>query len=114
MNGVRNWKEIVEAGKNNPAPEKVNEIKATISSNDLATLLYTSGTTGVPKGVMLSHNNIVSQLIAAQHLAPVNEHSRALSFYRLIMFTNACLRICIFIWVFQCGMLRVSKRSQII
>lgn len=83
LNGVRNWKEIVEAGKNNPAPEKVNAIKATISSNDLATLLYTSGTTGVPKGVMLSHNNIVSQLIAAQNLAPVNAHSRALSFLPL-------------------------------
>jgi long-chain acyl-CoA synthetase len=32
---------------------------------------------------MLSHNNIVSQLIAAQFLAPVNEHSRALSFLPL-------------------------------
>jgi len=83
LSGVRNWKEIVEGGKNNPNPDKVNEIKTTIHSNDLATLLYTSGTTGVPKGVMLSHNNIVSQLIAAQHLAPVNEHSRALSFLPL-------------------------------
>jgi long-chain acyl-CoA synthetase len=61
LSGVRNWKEIVEGGKNNPNPDKVNEIKATIHANDLATLLYTSGTTGVPKGVMLSHNNIVSQ-----------------------------------------------------
>jgi len=83
LSGVRNWKEIVEGGKNNPNPDKVNEIKATINANDLATLLYTSGTTGVPKGVMLSHNNIVSQLIAAQFLAPVNEHSRALSFLPL-------------------------------
>jgi long-chain acyl-CoA synthetase len=83
LSGVRNWKEIVEGGKNNPNPDKVNEIKATIHANDLATLLYTSGTTGVPKGVMLSHNNIVSQLIAAQFLAPVNEHSRALSFLPL-------------------------------
>ncbi len=83
LSGVRNWKEIVEGGKNNPNSEKVNEIKATIHANDLATLLYTSGTTGVPKGVMLSHNNIVSQLIAAQFLAPVNEHSRALSFLPL-------------------------------
>ncbi len=83
LSGVRNWKEIVEGGMSNPNPEKVNAIKATIHANDLATLLYTSGTTGVPKGVMLSHNNIVSQLIAAQNLAPVNAHSRALSFLPL-------------------------------
>ncbi|MDR2104734.1 MAG: AMP-binding protein [Deferribacteraceae bacterium] len=33
-----------------------------ITSEDLATLLYTSGTTGVPKGVMLTHNNLMANI----------------------------------------------------
>ncbi len=81
--GKSNWNEVLDLGKNNPAPEKAASIKAGIRAHDMATILYTSGTTGVPKGVMLSHDNILSQIIAATHLAPVNSHSRALSFLPL-------------------------------
>lgn len=77
------WSQIAEAGKSKEDPAKLKAICDGIASNDLATLLYTSGTTGFPKGVMLSHNNIISQLIAAQNLAPVNSKSRALSFLPL-------------------------------
>jgi long-chain acyl-CoA synthetase len=83
LEGKHHWSEILKLGKENPVLEIVKSISDTIGANDLATLLYTSGTTGVPKGVMLSHNNIISQLLAAQNLAPVNENSRALSFLPL-------------------------------
>jgi long-chain acyl-CoA synthetase len=83
IEGKQHWSEILTLGKENPVPDVVKSISDTIGKNDLATLLYTSGTTGVPKGVMLSHDNIVSQLFAAQDLAPVNENSRALSFLPL-------------------------------
>ncbi len=41
-----------------------------ISADKLATLVYTSGTTGRPKGVMLTHRNIISDLIALMEAVP--------------------------------------------
>jgi long-chain acyl-CoA synthetase len=81
--GARSWREITDMGSRNPDPEGIKAICAGIKADDLATLLYTSGTTGVPKGVMLSHHNIISQIISCQNLAPVTPQSRALSFLPL-------------------------------
>lgn len=53
-------------------------------ARDLATLVYTSGTTGRPKGVMLSHHNILSNAAAGLDSAPmVNANDRFLSFLPL-------------------------------
>lgn len=49
----------------------------------LATIVYTSGTTGHPKGVMLSHGNILHNLVAAQQTTPLEESDRLLSFLPL-------------------------------
>lgn len=56
---------------------------ATIVPEDLATIVYTSGSSGLPKGVMLSHQNIVSNLKSIVASVPVRRGQRTLSFLPL-------------------------------
>jgi long-chain acyl-CoA synthetase len=82
IEGVSHWTELLELGKDN-ADEyycEVEKIKSLIKPDDLFTLIYTSGTTGIPKGVMLSHNNIVSNVIATSKKHHLGETHKALSF----------------------------------
>ena len=80
--------------------------KKEISPEDLATIVYTSGSTGLPKGVMLSHNNIVSNIKSCISLIPLNYKSVAASFLplshifeRTVNYT--CLAIGASIWYIE-------------
>jgi len=77
------FQELIDLGRKNPAPEKVETIKSGIKPDDLATIIYTSGTTGNPKGVMLSHNNIISNVMAVRHIPPLTGDDKALSYLPL-------------------------------
>lgn len=63
--------------------DKIAYYKAMIQPGSLATLLYTSGTTGQPKGVMLSHENIVSNIKSVLAVVPVNQSMTVVSFLPL-------------------------------
>ncbi len=54
-----------------------------VRPEDIATFLYTSGTTGEPKGVMLTHDNIYSNVTASREMIPFAGNDVALSFLPL-------------------------------
>lgn len=71
--------EIVEEVTEN----RLDKIKKTIRTHDLASIIYTSGTTGNQKGVMLTHHNILSNVLAVEYILPVGEEGKALSYLPL-------------------------------
>ena len=62
---------------------------------DIAVLMYTSGTTGKPKGVPLTHGNILAELEAAKHVLDLNENEKILS---LLPLFHAYLQV-VNLWV---------------
>lgn len=80
--GALDWAELAQPATTQEL-EKISFYRNGITPGQMATLLYTSGATGQPKGVMLSHENIVSNVKSVLAIVPVRAGERVLSFLPL-------------------------------
>ncbi len=84
--GAVSWEAFMERGRTHAlgVPEgSFREVALAARPDDVATMLYTSGTTGDPKGVMLTHGNVASNVRAVLDVLPIGDTDTSLSFLPL-------------------------------
>ncbi len=79
---AQHWRTLLKKASSERLKE-LSQIQNAIQPNDLFTIIYTSGTTGKPKGVMLSHKNVVSNVKSAISSLVLTHEHKALSFLPL-------------------------------
>jgi len=81
--GVLSLDELVDSGTTGDAGDLFWQRAEKVQEEDLLTLIYTSGTTGNPKGVSLTHCNLVQNVLASYQRAPISRDDFALEFLPL-------------------------------
>ena len=82
---VMAFDELIELGRayDKANPDLWEKLVASSRAEELAILVYTSGTTGPPKGAMLSHRNVIFQLSNADAFIPMEKDGEQLAFLPL-------------------------------
>lgn len=80
VEGANHWEDLITIGKDTTVD--LQAYRDAVTPEDILTLIYTSGTTGTPKGVMLTHNNLVQNFEKSAIIFP-NEVKTGLSFLPL-------------------------------
>lgn len=99
---VHSFTSVIERGRahfglNN---DFIRSSAKTVKPDDLCTIIYTAGTTGDPKGVMLTHHNFVSNVTASSQVIPIDEKDVLLSFLPLC---HVFERMAGYYTAFSCG-----------
>jgi len=81
--GVLPMAEVIDSGQSGDAEDLFWQRAEKIKAEDVLTLIYTSGTTGKPKGVTLTHENLVQNVLPSAERAPVSPEDFCLEFLPL-------------------------------
>lgn len=74
------FKDFIKLGENLPRQTEVEALYQSASMDDMANILYTSGTTGDSKGVMLTYGQYDAALRANDEVVPVSDKDRVINF----------------------------------
>ncbi len=107
--GVLTFKDVIERGRR--FEEKngrgwFDQSRASRTPDDLATLVYTSGTTGNPKGAMLTHGNITSNVMAVREFVPFAAGDTALS---ILPLSHILERMVDFLYLYKGGCIAYAE-----
>lgn len=92
--GHKSLQDLIDLGNNNIDVNRLKEVEDSVDNSDVATIIYTSGTMGTPKGVMLTHRNIQSIIEYLCPLYPIDETHDTISYLPLSHIYERAVQYC--------------------
>ncbi|MEE4261322.1 MAG: AMP-binding protein [Desulfobacteraceae bacterium] len=87
------WNELIAAGENT-TPDMMAKISGAVNPEDPVAIMYTSGTTGQPKGVVLDHLGLINKSMVSTQRQGISADDRLCLFFPLFhMFGNTCIAL---------------------